>query len=207
MSSVPSLTPVACRPTPDLLLVRHAHTAQVGSDAKQWPLSERGRAEAVRLAAWAGWRAVTYLVTSNEAKAMETGAIIAAMHPHLVVPPPVAAFAEVDRHGVFVADYEGAVAAFFAHPNASPHDWEPAAVARDRFAAAIDGVFAAYPDGTVAVVAHGLVLTLYLSTLANGPAATTENWRTVPFAAVACVRRLASGRHTLVHPFTRYDDL
>ncbi len=40
---------------------------------------------------------------------------------------------------------------------------ETAAQAGDRFTRAIDAVLAAYPDDTVAVVAHGAVLSLYLA--------------------------------------------
>lgn len=185
----------------DLLLVRHAQVAQVGPDAKRWPLSERGRAEAARLAAWEGWRGVSVIVTSDEGKAIETGAIVAAAHPHLAVLPPLAELGEVDRRGVFVTDYEGAVAAFFAEPEASPHGWEPAAVARHRFAAAVEGVLAAYLGESVAVVAHGLVFALYLATLTSGPAATVENWHGIPFASVARVRRGANGGRTLLQGF------
>lgn len=188
-------------PGDSFLLVRHAHTAQIGPDAARWSLSERGRAEAARLAAWAGWREVTALVSSDEAKAIETGAVVAAAHRHLRVLPPVAGLAEVDRRGVYVDDYEGAVAAFFAQPDASPHGWEPAHDALRRFTAAVESVLAAHTGETVALVAHGLVFALYGSTLVGGPALTLENWRGIPFASVARVGREPDGSRVLQHPF------
>ena len=187
----------------DFLLVRHAHTAQTGPDAKQWSLSARGWAVATQLAAWAGWREVAALVTSDEAKAIETGAAVGAAHPHLRVVPPVAGLAEVDRRGVYVDAYEGAVAAFFAHPAVSPHGWEPACDALCRFTAAVESVLAAHPHETVAVVAHGLVFALYQSTLIGGPALSLECWRSIPFAAVARVGREPDGSRVLRHPFVQ----
>jgi len=155
----------------DIILVRHAHTAQVGPDAKAWPLSKRGRTEAARLAQWPGWLDIAAIVTSVEAKAIETAAAITTAHPHLVTLPPMETLGEVDRRGTLVADYEGAVAGFFALPDASPHGWESATAARTRITAAIADAVAPYPAASVAVVAHGLAFTLYLSTLIGGPPA------------------------------------
>lgn len=185
----------------DIVLVRHAHTAQVGPDAKTWPLSKRGRTEAARLAQWPGRLAIAAIVISVEAKAIETAAAITVAHPHLITLPPMEALGEVDRRGAFVADYEGAVADFFAMPDASPHGWESASDARTRIAAAIANAVAPYPTASVAVVTHGLALTLYLSTLIGGPPADIARWRTIPFAAVARVARSEGGTYTLTHPF------
>ncbi len=185
----------------DIILVRHAHTAQVGPDAKTWPLSEHGRTEAARLARWSGWRGVTAIVTSSEAKAMQTADAITGAHPHLVTLSAMEALGEVDRRGTFVTDYEGAVADFFAMPDAAPHGWEPAADARARITAAIAHAVAPYPAASVAIVSHGLALTLYLSTLVGGPPADVAHWRTIPFTAVARVARSRDGTHTLLQPF------
>lgn len=184
-----------------LVLVRHAHTEPVGPNAREWPLSARGRTEAAQLAGWSGWEEVTAIVASTEAKAIETAMIIAAPHPHLVALPPVAALGEVDRRGVFVPDYEAAVAAFFAEPDDSPCGWEAATAARTRFAAAVDAAMAAFAGQSVAVVAHGLILALFLSTLVGGPPADLAHWRAVPFASVARASYATEGSGILVQPF------
>jgi len=185
----------------DILLVRHAHTAQSGPDARTWSLSPRGRTEAARLAQWTGWRDVQVIVTSAEAKAIETAAAITMAHPHVTTLPPVEALGEVDRRGVFVSDYEGAVAAFLAQPGASPHGWEPAAHALARFVTAMEETITAYPATSVAVVAHGLILTLYLSTLIGGSPADIAHWQMIPFASIARVARREDGAYLLTHPF------
>lgn len=185
----------------DILLVRHAHTAQSEADARTWPLSERGRAEAAQLARWGGWRDVQVIVTSTEAKAIETAAAIIAAHPHIVMLPSVEALSEVDRGAIFIADYESAVAAFLAQPEASPYGWERAADARARFVTAITEVLSPYPDASVAVVAHGLILTLYLSTLIGGSPADIAHWRTIPFASIARVTRRSDGTCALLRSF------
>lgn len=102
---------------------------------------------------------------------------------------------------MFVSDYEGAVAAFLAQPEASPHGWEPAAHARARFVTAMEETIAAYPAASVAVVAHGLILTLYLSTLIGGSPADIAHWRMIPFASIARVARREDGAYVLTHPF------
>lgn len=183
---------------PALVLVRHAHTTPAGPDAKAWPLSARGEMEAARLARWDGWRGVTRIVASAEAKAQRTAAAITVAHPHITTLPPVAALGEVERPATWVADYEAAVAAFLAAPEQSPEGWETAAHARARFVTAVDACLAAHPGESMAVVAHGLVLTLYLSSLMDGPSANLVTWRAIPFAAVALVER---GTRRLLCPF------
>jgi broad specificity phosphatase PhoE len=77
---------------------------------------------------------------------------------------------EHDRTGVGWLP-EGAldqrVAAFFARPTECVFGQETAAAALARFQAAVAGVLARHPDGTVAIVAHGTVITLFIAACAG----------------------------------------
>jgi broad specificity phosphatase PhoE len=61
------------------------------------------------------------------------------------------------------AEFEAAVAGFFARPDELALGRETAAQALDRFSRAVDGVLAAHPQGTVAIVTHGTVLSLFVA--------------------------------------------
>jgi broad specificity phosphatase PhoE len=105
---------------------------------------------------------------------------------------PVATLGEVDRRAYVAPDqatYEAAVAAFFARPEASPYGWETAAAALSRFRTALEGLLARHaPEESLAVVSHGLVLSLYEAHLRGEPPS-LERWRALPFCAIAAVER------------------
>ncbi len=175
----------------DIVLVRHAHTAQSGPDAKTWPLSERGRTEAARLARWPGWQDVAAIVTSAEAKAIETAAAITAAHPHLVTLPAMEALGEVDRRGTYRGGLRGRGRRFFRPAGclATRMGVRHRCPCADRHCDPGSGH--TLPCGIRRGCRHGLALTLYLSTLIGGPPADIAHWRTIPFAAVARVARTA----------------
>src|SRR5262245_63164571 len=92
---------------------------------------------------------------------METGYTVASI---LNVPFTTAEeLHEHDRSNVgwsSTADFEAAVARFFAHPSVLVFGRETADQARQRFAAAVDAAVTAHPAGNLAVVAHGTVIAL-----------------------------------------------
>lgn len=147
-----------------LILVRHSLPDIVpGLPACQWTLSEPGRQRcrplASRLAAWQPG----IVVSSLEPKAIETGRLVAAeldipfetavgLHEHARQVTP---FTTPER---FQAD----IAAFFQHPGKRVFGSETADQARERFRQAMEMVLATHPFDTVAIVAHGTVMTLFI---------------------------------------------
>lgn len=149
-----------------LLLVRHS-AVEIDRDkpAHEWTLSAEGRARCADLAAKLARYHPAVFVTSVEPKAMETGRLVAKA---LGKPWHTAGgLHEHERHRVpYFGDrtaFEAAMADFFARPDELVLGEETAVAARNRFVDAVDNVLAAYLTSNVAIVAHGTVITLFLS--------------------------------------------
>ena len=158
-----------------LYLVRHGETDWNATGRLQGstdvPLNERGRAQALALAAQLSHHGVERVFTSDLSRARETGSIIAA-HLHLAEPAVEADLRE-RRFGVF----EGLTRDEIAHRY--PVEWRAwhdktvmpeGGEARDasvaRLAAALDRVWE-QTVGTTLVVSHGGIMRLWLSELAG----------------------------------------
>ncbi len=147
-----------------LILIKHA-LPQIDpmTSANTWPLCKSGRANCSRLAdALARW-SPRLLISSSEPKAMETARITA---ERLAVPWTTApGLHEHDRSSEpYFADeavFQAKVAAFFAEPEKRVFGAETAHEALTRFAHALDEALANTPERSVAVVAHGTVISLY----------------------------------------------
>ena len=136
-----------------VLFVRHAAVdLDLDSPASTWRLSEEGRIAAAELATRLA--PVRRVLTSPEPKAVDTAVPLAEASG---VPLEFdERLREVER-AANVADHDEHRAAVRAYLSGDPIEgWEDAAVARDRFAAVLQGI----DDG--AVVTHGTVLALFL---------------------------------------------
>ncbi len=158
-------------PARTLILVKHSQPAlEPDVPAAQWHLSVEGERRCGPLADALAAYAPATLVASTEPKAQETAALVAA---RLDLPWRTApGLHEHDRTGVGWLP-EGAlderVAAFFAQPDTLVFGQETAAAARLRFQAAVADVLAQTPHGTVVIVAHGTVITLFTASHAGLP--------------------------------------
>ena len=144
-----------------LYLVRHAAVpVRPGRPPESWHLSPEGRAGASALAEEPCWADVALVYSSPEPKAVATAQRIAARHEL-----PIAierdlreidgrTWTEVEQHRELARRYLAGEAV---------DGWEARAAARERFRSAIDAIARRGED--VAVVSHGLVLTLWLSDL------------------------------------------
>ena len=160
-----------------LILVKHSSvTIDTARTASEWRLSEAGRrrcdALAARLAAYAPQR----VVASQEPKATETGRRVA---ERLGLPFATAPdLHEHDRGGVpflGAAEFQAAVARFFAQPDTLVFGQETAEAALARFDAALRRVLAQHPDERLVVVAHGTVIALFVARCAGADA--FDLWR------------------------------
>ncbi len=150
---------------PNLILIRHS-TPQIEPDlpAKEWRLSDEGRARCQPLAERLTAYDPSQFVASLEPKALETAQIVAGqlnkplqtaegLHEH-----------ERSRVGYLGrAQFEAAVATFFEKPDQLVFGDETADQCHARFAQTITRSLTASPDQTLAVVTHGTVLTLFVS--------------------------------------------
>ena len=177
-----------------LYLVRHAQTQQTLLPAETWPLSDTGIQQVRKLAELPFWSEVHLICSSWEPKAIQTAQIVAERHNFSV--EPVFDLRELRRTGDRAADYEAAVREVLENPLKSYHGWEPAGEAQTRIVTAIERVLMLHEDKTLAVVSHGLALTLYLAYLTDTQP-TSDLWHSLPFASAIQVDPEA--RQTLAH--------
>ncbi len=155
-----------------LLLIRHS-LPQIDSalSAEQWRLSPAGRARCPALADQAAVFAPRLVFSSLEPKAEETAALLA---ERLSLPcQAIPGLHEHERRTVnFMArgEFEAAVARLFAEPDALVFGEETANQALARFDRALSALIQAHPCQTLAVVAHGTVISLWLSRRLSLPA-------------------------------------
>lgn len=148
-----------------LILIKHARPQMIEYvPSHEWRLSEEGRLACKALAEVVRAHEPDVIVTSEEAKARETGELVAQA---LGKPIETATgLQEHDRHDVPMmrsSEFLSALAMFFKQPNRRVLGGETADEAADRIDAAIKGVLARHPEGNVGVVTHGTVLALFAS--------------------------------------------
>ncbi len=166
-----------------LYLICHARAQMMGDAAERWPLSEQGRREAGILARQNLWREVELIFSSLEPKAVQTAEPAARRWSIPLI--TVDCLHELHRPRL-VPDYETVIARLFAEPETSIAGLEPAAQAAGRITCCLKELAAAHSERTLAVVSHGLVLTLFLARLENRWP-TVAKWRAVPFTGLAVV--------------------
>lgn len=166
-----------------LFLIRHARPRMMGDAAERWSLSQKGRREAGILARHDFWREVDLIFSSPEPKALQTAEPAARRWG---IPLQVIDCLRELRRPRLVPDYEKAIARLFADPDKSIASIEPAAQGAERITRCLEELVAAHRGQTLAVVSHGLVLTLFLAQLENRWPTITE-WRAVPYAGLTVV--------------------
>lgn len=152
-----------------LILVRHSLPAMdFAVPSHAWPLSEEGRRRCGPLAdALADYGPVA-VASSGEPKARETAEVVAARFGLRVTTEPD--LREHDRRGTGRLSrevFQAGVGRLFAEPDALVFGNETGAQARQRFARAIDRIVARHPAGTVVVVSHGTVTSLFVAARAG----------------------------------------
>ena len=155
---------------PHLLLVKHSlPDIDPGIAAHHWRLADEGRHRCASLAKMLSAYHPTVVVSSAEPKAAETAAIVAA---DLGIPLETEAdLHEHERSNVTHLsreEFQHAAARLFAQPEELVFGNETAVEAQRRFEGAIDRLLARHPGETVAVVAHGTVISLFVAARCSG---------------------------------------
>lgn len=172
-------------------LITHVATAQQRArDATQWGLSDAGRAQAAALAAASFWATVEQVIVSSEAKAFLSVASVVADRG---LPVWVDSRLDELRRGRWVDGYSAQVAEMLAHPNSSVGEWEAASAALERVCGALAMIERRFAGKTVALVGHGLTLSLLRAHYLGLARVRYDDWVRLPFGAVAAVE-LPGGR-------------
>jgi 2,3-bisphosphoglycerate-dependent phosphoglycerate mutase len=166
-----------------LYLIRHAHAQMVGSAAEHWPLSEKGRREAGTLARQDFWREVDTIFSSPEPKALQTARPAARRWD---IPLKVTDCLQELRRPRLIPNYEKVIARLFTEPETSIANLESAGQVAERAAHCIEALVTTHPEQTLAVVSHGLILTIFLARL-EGRWPTVDEWHAIPSPGVAIV--------------------
>jgi broad specificity phosphatase PhoE len=168
-----------------IYLVTHAHTeALPGVAIDTWQLSARGEAEARALAGRDFWHDVDRVIVSSEPKAWLTVAGVAESRN---LPIWVdSRFDELRRHG-WVEDYAARVAEVLAYPSTAVGGWEPAASVRRRALTALSALRDRFTGETLAVVGHGLCLSILRSAILGESRVDFDAWQRLAFGSHATI--------------------
>lgn len=134
----------------------------------KWPLSARGRQRCLALAAALEKYQPDIFIASEERKAQETANIISLHHGKAY--ETVENLHEQRREYeniVSVHEFKEKIADLFRYPDQIKFGSETANAARDRFTAAVKMTVAQYPQKTLAIVSHGVVMSLFIASHAN----------------------------------------
>jgi broad specificity phosphatase PhoE len=136
------------------------------------------------------WPQVEQIVVSAEPKSYgSVAAVVAARR----LPVWVDCRFDELRRGGWVADYAAQVARALAAPDQSIGGWEPAAAALARVLRGIDALIQRFAPQTVALVGHGITLSLLRAHYLGHARVRPEEWSRLGFGAVAAVE-LPAGR-------------
>ena len=147
-----------------LLLIRHSQPEVVpGVSPSVWHLSDEGRRRCQALSDLLRLYHPEQIITSQEVKAIETGAILARW-----LGIPSQAGEDLHEHvrkpgGVYSrASFEASVAKFFKQPSQLVFGEETADQAYQRYYQAVRALLERYLGKRLAVVSHGTVMSLFI---------------------------------------------
>jgi broad specificity phosphatase PhoE len=182
-----------------VFLIRHGPVElDLAVPAEQWQLSAAGYDLVLRLAALPCLAGLQTVWSSPEAKAVATARPLAQRYDlPLLLHPKLAELRRGPGNLPQRSEYEAAVSQAFAQPEISVNGWERACDARQRMLDALDEIAAA-SSGPIAVVSHGLALSLLVGHLRGQTQVDLAEWRAIPLPALA-ILDLDSRR--LVAPF------
>ncbi|HXF59969.1 MAG TPA: histidine phosphatase family protein [Caldilineaceae bacterium] len=174
-----------------LYLITHLATEpQPGRSSDMWQLSAEGREQAAALRAAPFWARVEQIAVSAEPKTLLS---IAPVVEARGLPVWVDCRFDELRRGGWVADYAAQVAEALARPTEPVGGWEPAAHALRRVLGGLDDLQQRFAPKTVALVGHGLTLSLLRAHWLGYERVRLEEWARLRFGAVALVE-LPAGR-------------
>ncbi|MGB3716022.1 MAG: histidine phosphatase family protein [Candidatus Promineifilaceae bacterium] len=148
-----------------LILIRHSNSRiQTDRPANQWRLSDLGKERARGLSPILAQYNPTTLFSSDEPKAIETATIAAeVLNVTNVIVEDLHEHERINVGWTNEEQFEFQVSEFFARQDELVFGEETAVQARSRFNNAVRNLLLYHPEDTVAVVSHGSVMTLFVS--------------------------------------------
>jgi broad specificity phosphatase PhoE len=148
-----------------LILIKHSTSnANADQPPSMWALTPNGERRAHALADHLAPYNPDHLAASHMPKAQQTAAVLSAHFGLNVQTVPALAEHARERNAPFfddVADFKAAVHRVITHPDELAYGTETGNAARARFAGGIADIVVG--GDTVAVVAHGTVITLFVA--------------------------------------------
>ena len=174
-----------------LLLIRHSQSqAEPDVPAKNWCLSADGRRRCENMAKKVATYAPQQIITSREPKAAETGQLIAAS---LTIPFSTAEnLHEHERDNLpFLSqdEFNSSIKCLYDHPDQLVMGDETAEQASARFDTAVQSVLLEN-SGSIAIVAHGTVMSLFAAKHTNIEAYSLWNRLGMPAMLVFSLPRM-----------------
>ena len=150
-----------------LILVKHSLPKIVETvPAREWKLSEQGKILARRLAERLNRYQPQVIISSIEPKAQETAEIIAKFY-NLTL-QIIDGLHEHDRsktRNLLKNEFQSSVRKFFENPTTLVFGNETADECHRRFDRAVESILNYYGNKTIVIVAHGTVISLFVSRL------------------------------------------
>lgn len=155
-----------------LVLVKHSlPEIDEAKPAKEWQLGFEGRVRCKPLADQLMGYHPDVVISSVESKAYQTARLLVGLLDEPTLPwETMEGLHEHDRSDVKYLgqdEFEKSVEEFFAKPDQKVFGGETADEAHGRFSKAINAALAKHGERTMIVVAHGTVISLFVSRLAN----------------------------------------
>lgn len=153
---------------PELILIRHSITEPDASlNSHEWQLSADGQQKSKLLAEYLRPYPIAKIYTSEEAKAIETGAIVG---KSLGIACETAQdLDETRRKGLDFttspAEFKAQVREAMQYPDELRFGEETFNAAKERFLIALEKLLAKHPNESIALVSHGRVLAMVLGHL------------------------------------------
>jgi broad specificity phosphatase PhoE len=152
-----------------LILVKHSlPEIEPGQNPHEWQLGEEGRKRSKALAGLLAAYAPQAIISSLEPKAHQTAEIVARQ-----LRLPIETLPGLEEHARRQEPFEDKqcfqekVAELFAHPEERVYGEETAEEARGRFMRAAESALSAHPHQTIAIIAHGTVISLFVARIAR----------------------------------------
>lgn len=176
-----------------LYFVRHAHSTY-SPDERKRPLSDKGRADAIRLLETFQEIPIDRFYSSPYQRAIETIAPLAKARQQSIIEVEelrerLLAPGELD-------DFQAAVTYVWQHPNENPYGGETNNEASQRIRQFIDELVEKHPDETVVLGTHGNIMVLLLETFDS--TFDYAFWKSLPMPAV-CRMDVRLGEKADIH--------
>jgi broad specificity phosphatase PhoE len=148
-----------------LILVKHSlPEIEENLPAHKWKLSVEGRVRTHQLAERLAHYQPEIIVSSEEPKAKETAEILARKHQlELHVVDGLHEHDRSNERYLSKPEFQASIQEFLQKPNRLVFGKETANQTHARFYRSVHSVLQAYPDKTIAIVAHGTVISLFVS--------------------------------------------